>query len=184
MFLPTAGRPSETKPFSFQLKCNPRLRRKKMLLRRAVLDPKMNPSKWALGRGRNFGMGRDCLGRFLAQLHTHTHTARTKAPQGNFIRYSGIYSNKLESKYHSIYYGCLLNTGAPQVVLVAKNPPANAGDAGDVGSIPGSGRSPGGGHGNPLQYSCLENSKDRGAWWAPVHGVAKSRRGLKRLSTR
>ena len=39
-----------------------------------MLDPKMNPSKWALGRGRNFGMGRDCLGRFLAQLHTHPHT--------------------------------------------------------------------------------------------------------------
>jgi len=43
-----------------------------------------------------------------------------------------------------------------------------------VGSIPESGRSPGGGNGNPLQYSCLENSMDRGAWWATVHGVAKS----------
>ena len=52
--------------------------------------------------------------------------------------------------------------------------PANAGDTGDVGMIPGSGRSPGGGNGNPLQYSYLENSKDRGAWWAIVHGVAKS----------
>ena len=46
--------------------------------------------------------------------------------------------------------------------------------AGDVGSIPGSGRSPGGGHGNPFQYSCLENPMDRGAWWATVHGVAES----------
>jgi len=54
---------------------------------------------------------------------------------------------------------------------VVKNPPANAGDA---GSIPGSGRSPGGGNGNPLQYSCLENSMDRGAWQATVHGVTKS----------
>ena len=52
--------------------------------------------------------------------------------------------------------------------------PANAGDVGDVGSIPGSGRSPGEGNGNPLQYSCLENSMDRGAWWATVHGVTKS----------
>ena len=52
-----------------------------------------------------------------------------------------------------------------------KNPPANAGDAGDSGSIPGSGRSPEGGHGNPLQYSCLENSMDRGAWRPMVHGV-------------
>ena len=57
---------------------------------------------------------------------------------------------------------------------VVKNPPANAGDTGDVGSIPGSGRSPGGGNGNPLRYSCLENSMDRGAWRATVHGVPKS----------
>ena len=55
-----------------------------------------------------------------------------------------------------------------------KNPPANAGDIRDMGSIPGLGRSPEGGHANPLQYSCLENPKDRGAWWATVHGVAKS----------
>ena len=54
---------------------------------------------------------------------------------------------------------------------VVKNPPANAGDA---GSIPGSGRSPGGGNGNPLQCSCLENSMDRGAWQATAHGVTKS----------
>ena len=53
---------------------------------------------------------------------------------------------------------------ASQVVLVVKNPPANAEDIRDAGSIPGSGRSPGGGHGNPLQYSCLENPMDRGAW--------------------
>ena len=54
--------------------------------------------------------------------------------------------------------------------LVVKNPPANAGDA---GSIPGSGSSPGEGNGNPLQYSCLENPMDRGAWRATVHGVEK-----------
>ena len=64
-----------------------------------------------------------------------------------------------------------------------KNLPNNAGTAGDVGSIPGSGRSPGGGHGYPLQYSCLENSMDRGAWWATVHGVAKTQTRLKQLST-
>ena len=57
---------------------------------------------------------------------------------------------------------------------MVKNLPANAGDAGDVGSIPGSGRSPGGGNGNPHQNSCLENSMDRKAWWAAVHGVTKS----------
>ena len=55
-----------------------------------------------------------------------------------------------------------LDLGASQVALVVKNPPANAGDIRDVGSVPGLGRSPGGGHGNPLQYSCLENPKDRG----------------------
>ena len=60
------------------------------------------------------------------------------------------------------------------VVLVVKNLPANAGDIRDMGSIPGLGRSPGGRHGNPLQYSCLENPKDREAWWATVHGVTKS----------
>ena len=54
--------------------------------------------------------------------------------------------------------------------ICVKNLPANAGDIGDTGSIPGSGRSPGGGHGNPLQYSCLENPMDRGAWGATVHG--------------
>ena len=70
-----------------------------------------------------------------------------------------------------------------QVALVVKNLLANAGDIRDVGSIPGSGRSPGGGHGSPLQYSCLENPKDRGAWWATVHRVTKSRTRLKRLST-
>ena len=51
---------------------------------------------------------------------------------------------------------------------------ASACNAGDLGSVPGLGRSPGGGHGNPLQYSCLENPMDGGAWWATVHGVAKS----------
>ena len=57
---------------------------------------------------------------------------------------------------------------------VVKNLPANAGGSRDEGSIPGSGRSPGGGNGNPLQYSCLENPMERGTWWATVHGVTKS----------
>ena len=60
------------------------------------------------------------------------------------------------------------------MALVVKNEPANAGDAKDAGLIPGLGRSPGGGNGNPLQYSCLENSMGRGAWLATVHGVTKS----------
>ena len=66
-----------------------------------------------------------------------------------------------------------------QVALVAKNLPANARDLGDKGLIPGSGRSSGGGHGNPLQYSCQEHLMDKGAWWATVHGVTTSQTQLK-----
>ena len=62
---------------------------------------------------------------------------------------------------------------------VVKNLPANAGDAGGLCSIPGSGRSPGVGNSNPLQYSCLENSMDRGVWWATVHGVKKNKTWLR-----
>ena len=63
---------------------------------------------------------------------------------------------------------------ASQVALVVKNPPANAGDIRDTGSLPMLERSLGGGHGNPLQYSCLENPMDRGAWWDTVHRLTKS----------
>ena len=56
---------------------------------------------------------------------------------------------------------------------MVKNLPANIGHTGDVGSVPGLGRSLGGGNGKPLQYSCQENLMDRGAWWATVHGVAE-----------
>ena len=70
------------------------------------------------------------------------------------------------------FYSCVY--GFPGWFSV-KNLPANAGDTGDVGSIPGLGRSPGGGSGNHLQYSCLENSMDRGAWWAMVRGSQRVR---------
>ena len=76
---------------------------------------------------------------------------------------------------------CTGETRASRAVLVVKNPSDDAGDAGDVGKIPGWGRSPGGGHGNPLWYSCLENPMDREVWWATVHRVAKSRTRLKLL---
>ena len=65
---------------------------------------------------------------------------------------------------------------------MVKNLPLNAGDVRDAGSIPGSGRSSGGGNGNPLQYSCLKNPMDRGAWQAMAHRVAKSQTQMKRLS--
>ena len=71
---------------------------------------------------------------------------------------------------------------APQVAPAVKGLPANAGDVRDEGSIPGSGRSPRGGHGNPLQYSCLENPLGQSSL-AGYYRVAKSRTGLKRLST-
>ena len=68
---------------------------------------------------------------------------------------------------------------ASQVVLMVKTLPANAGDMKDPGLIPGSGKSPGGGYGNPLQYSCLENPMDREAWWATVYRFTKSQTELK-----
>ena len=73
---------------------------------------------------------------------------------------------------------CIL-AGASQVTLVVKNPPANARDITDPGSIPGLGRSPGGGHGNPVQCSYLENPMDRGAWQVMVYRLTKSQAGLK-----
>ena len=73
---------------------------------------------------------------------------------------------------------------ASRAALVVKSLPAKAGDVRDAGSIPGSGRFPGGGNGNPFQYSCLENPTDRRTWRATVHGVAKSWTWLKWHSTR
>ena len=91
---------------------------------------------------------------------------------------------------HSMYHvtqlcprGLTKRTAVSQVGLVVKNPPANAGDLWDEASIPGLGRSPGEGNGNPLQYSCLEKPMDRAAWRATVHGVSQSQTQLKRLST-
>ena len=73
--------------------------------------------------------------------------------------------------------------GASQLALVVKSLPVNAEDPRDVGSIPGLGRCPGEGNGNPLQYACLENPMDRGAQQATVHGVTKSPTQLKRFSS-
>ena len=73
---------------------------------------------------------------------------------------------------------CNNHNEASKVALVVKKPSANAGDARDASLIPGLGRSPGLGNGNPLQYSCLENSMDRGAWVATVHGVTKNQTRL------
>ena len=91
-------------------------------------------------------------------------------------------NNKTDHRFLSIYSVAYF-LRASQVALLVENPPANAGDVKDMGSIPGSGRSPGEGNGNPLQYSCLENPMDRGAWRATIHRVAMSRTRLKRLNT-
>ena len=72
---------------------------------------------------------------------------------------------------------------ASEVALLVENMPANTGVVRDTGSIPGSERSPGGGHSNLLQYSCLENLMDRGAWQATIHGVAQSQTRMEELST-
>ena len=77
------------------------------------------------------------------------------------------------NKYFFKIQDAVLSIRASQVPVVVKNPPTNTGDMRDVDSIPGSGRSPVGGHGNSLQYSCLEKPRDRGAWQATVQGIAK-----------
>ena len=78
----------------------------------------------------------------------------------------------------SLLYSYLSKPWASQVALVVKNLPASAGDIRGAGSIPGWERCPGEGHGNSLQYSCLKNPKNRGGWWATVHGVRKSQMQL------
>ena len=80
---------------------------------------------------------------------------------------------KMENDTTTWENSVVLSAWAPQVVLMVKNSPANAGNIRDTGSIPGLERSPGGGNGNPLQYSCLGNPMDRGVWQATVQGIAK-----------
>ena len=99
---------------------------------------------------------------------------QVKGQSGLFPLWGGIdkAATNIRVKWFCVNIGFIFQ--ASQVALVVKNLPANAGDLRDVSSIPVSGRSPGGGHGNPLQYSCLENPMDRGAWWASVHRVEMS----------
>ena len=94
-------------------------------------------------------------------------------------------SNKIHGNYKELKTTVCVCTGAPQAALMVKNLPANAnaGDARDASSIPGSRRYPGERNGNPLQYSCLEKSMDRGVWWVTVHRVAKSWTLLKQLGS-
>ena len=117
------------------------------------------------------------------EMATHSSTLAWKIP---WIEEPGRLQSMVSQRVGhnwatSVSVSVVENLGASQVALVVRNLPAN-GDLRDVGSIPGSGRSPGGGHGNPLKYSCLENPMDRGVWWATVHGVTRSQRWLKWLS--
>ena len=95
-----------------------------------------------------------------------------------WAKYYNIFSFESYISQDTVINGHPSNYMASQVALVVKNPPANAGDARDAGSIPGLGKSPGVGSGNPLQYSCLQNPMDREAWQATVHGAAKSQTQL------
>ena len=93
-----------------------------------------------------------------------------------------LHKDSLLSVYLCLSVSLSSYNRASQAALVVKNPPAHAGDIRDVGSVPGLGRSPGGGHGNPLQCSCLQSPMDRGAWQATIHSIAMSQTRLKRHS--
>ena len=95
-------------------------------------------------------------------------------PVGRVLQVEGTQGEARAGQVDEVECRVFISSVVFQVVLVVKNLPANAGDARDVSLIPTSRRSSGGGHGNPPQYSCLENPMDRGAQWATVHGVKKS----------
>ena len=93
-----------------------------------------------------------------------------KSSRGSqYLPHKVVVKNKLDKSYKASG----MYRGASQVAIVVKNPSANAGDIKAVDSVPVWGRSAGERNGNPLQYSCLGNPMDRGAWWATVHGVAE-----------
>ena len=115
--------------------------------------------------------------------HTSSHEGWLSDKTPSYKNTSQVEPGEITKSTYSINFD--LHKGqfqASQMVLVVKNPLANAGDIRDMCSVPGLGRSPGGGHGNPLQYSSLENPKDRGDWWATVHRVPKSQTRLKWLN--
>ena len=98
-------------------------------------------------------------------------TAQFECSLSKEYKYNSILG-KLLLKFNPMIM-CIYMAEASHVAIMVKNPPPNAGHTRDSVSIPGSGRSAGVGSGNPLQYSCLENPMDRGAWWATVHGAPK-----------
>ena len=115
-----------------------------------------------------------CMATWTHWPHTHTQAHE----EGTLTTHVSTQNAGLARPPTRLLNRSALKTGFPGG-SVEMNPPAKAGPTGNAGSIPGSGRSPGEGNGNPFQYSCLENSMDRGAWWATVHGVAKNQTRLK-----
>ena len=99
-----------------------------------------------------------------------------------WLQRAHIHKNWLRFALYNTALCALLHYWPSQVALMVKNPPANAGDIRNMGSIVGSGTFAGGQHGNLLQYPCLENPMDRRAWWATIHGVTKRWTQLNRLS--
>ena len=128
----------------------------------------------------------------LPALYSHDRPSYLLAPSKlvTFLMFRSEYLHLIAYQTGSDVHAPLLvslgtnEPGLSQMALVVKNLPASAGDIRDAGLIPWLGRSLGGGHGNLLQYSCLENPMDRGAWRATVHGVTNSQTRLKQLSTR
>ena len=118
---------------------------------------------------------------WLKQLSSSS--SRFQLPLGSYLRTEWLDHSlvKCLNFFFNLQAG-ICPTGASQVVLVVKNPPANTGDIRDADSVPGLRRSPGGEHGIPLQYSCLENLINRGAWWATAHMVTMSQTQSKQLS--
>ena len=131
------------------------------------------------------GGGWNELGDWDSHIFTHTRIYMKQVTIGTYCIAQGtllsaLWWSKWEGNPKKRGY---VYTKASQVVLGVKNLAAKAGNIRDMGSIPGLGRSPGEGNGNPLQYSCLENPMDRGAWWVTVHRATKSQTQLKWLST-
>ena len=123
----------------------------------------------------------NCNSKTYTHLYVHSSTIcpSTDEQIKDMVHiYNGMLSHKKRMKWCHLQQ----HRWIYQVALVAMNSPTNAGDGRDAGLIPGSGRLPGEGHGNPLQYSCLENPMESEIWWAMVHGVAKSWTWLKQLS--
>ena len=103
-------------------------------------------------------------------------------PYNSAVLLLGTFLGEMNTFIHKKTHIRIIVIASHQVALVVKNPPTSEGDIRDASLIPGSGRSPGEGNGNPLQYSCLENPVDREACWATVHRVAKTWTQLKQLS--